>query len=319
MSDDSDNQKESKIALGKELAKIRLEKKLTIKEIAREIRIEPSIIKKIEKNDFESIGAPVFIKGYLRQYASFIEMDADEVLERYNQLNYKEDTSPIVNNSVQQLSKFIVTPKIIIFSILSIAISMILWFLFSYFINQDKESESNVITNNVELDLNQEPSNVTEAVSIEPELNESQDLTENITVIENQEPSNVTEAVTIEPELNESQDLTENITVIENQEPSNITDTVEIEPMVVKEKPSIELTMNYRGLCWTEVYDSNGNQIFYGLGDADNNINVTGVGPLDVMLGAADELISIQVDGQDYSIIDPVRRGQVLRFQIEGQ
>ena len=288
MSDDSDNQKESKIALGKELAKIRLEKKLTIKEIAREIRIEPSIIKKIEKNDFESIGAPVFIKGYLRQYASFIEMDADEVLERYNQLNYKEDTSPIVNNSIQQLSKFIVTPKIIIFSILSIAISMILWFLFSYFINQDKESESNVITNNVELDLNQEP-------------------------------SNVTEAVTIEPELNESQDLTENITVIENQEPSNITDTVEIEPMVVKEKPSIELTMNYRGLCWTEVYDSNGNQIFYGLGDADNNINVTGVGPLDVMLGAADELISIQVDGQDYSIIDPVRRGQVLRFQIEGQ
>jgi len=288
MSDDSDNQKESKIALGKELAKIRLEKKLTIKEIAREIRIEPSIIKKIEKNDFESIGAPVFIKGYLRQYASFIEMDADEVLERYNQLNYKEDTSPIVNKSVQQLSKFIVTPKIIIFSILSIAISMILWFLFSYFINQDKESESNVITNNVELDLNQEP-------------------------------SNVTEAVTIEPELNESQDLTENITVIENQEPSNITDTVEIEPMVVKEKPSIELTMNYRGLCWTEVYDSNGNQIFYGLGDADNNINVTGVGPLDVMLGAADELISIQVDGQDYSIIDPVRRGQVLRFQIEGQ
>ena len=319
MSDDSDNQKESKIALGKELAKIRLEKKLTIKEIAREIRIEPSIIKKIEKNDFESIGAPVFIKGYLRQYASFIEMDADEVLERYNQLNYKEDTSPIVNNSVQQLSKFIVTPKIIIFSILSIVISMILWFLFSYFINQDKESESNVITNNVELDLNQEPSNVTEAVTIEPELNESQDLTENITVIENQEPSNVTEAVTIEPELNESQDLTENITVIENQEPSNITDTVEIEPMVVKEKPSIELTMNYRGLCWTEVYDSNGNQIFYGLGDADNNINVTGVGPLDVMLGAADELISIQVDGQDYSIIDPVRRGQVLRFQIEGQ
>ncbi len=319
MSDDSDNQKESKIALGKELAKIRLEKKLTIKEIAREIRIEPSIIKKIEKNDFESIGAPVFIKGYLRQYASFIEMDADEVLERYNQLNYKEDTSPIVNNSIQQLSKFIVTPKIIISSILSIAISMILWFLFSYFISQDKESESNVITNNVELDLNQEPSNVTEAVTIEPELNESQDLTENITVIENQEPSNVTEAVTIEPELNESQDLTENITVIESQEPSNITDTVEIEPMAVKEKPSIELTMNYRGLCWTEVYDSNGNQIFYGLGDADNNINVTGVGPLDVMLGAADELISIQVDGQDYSIIDPVRRGQVLRFQIEGQ
>jgi cytoskeleton protein RodZ len=287
MSDDSDNQKESKIALGKELAKIRLEKKLSIKEIAREIRIEPSVIKKIEKNDFESIGAPVFVKGYLRQYASFIEMDADEVLEKYNQLNLKEDASPIINDSVQQLSKFIVTPKIIIFSISSIAISMILWFVFSYFTKQDKGFESNVITNNVELDLNQEPSNVTEAVAIEPELNESQDLTESITVIENQEPSNVTEAVAIEP-------------------------------VVVEERPSIALTMNYRGLCWAEVYDSDGNQIFYGFGDADNDVNVTGVGPLDVTLGAADELISIQVNEQDYSIIDPVRRGEVLRFQIEG-
>ena len=287
MSDDSDNQKESKIALGKELAKIRLEKKLSIKEIAREIRIEPSVIKKIEKNDFESIGAPVFVKGYLRQYASFIEMDADEVLEKYNQLNLKEDASPIINDSVQQLSKFIVTPKVIIFSISSIAISMILWFLFSYFTKQDKGFESNVITNNVELDLNQEPSNVTEAEEIEPELNESQDLTESIAVIENQEPSNVTEAVTIEP-------------------------------VVVKERPSIALTMNYRGLCWAEVYDSDGNQIFYGFGDADNDVNVTGIGPLDVTLGAADELISIQVNEQDYSIIDPVRRGEVLRFQIEG-
>ena len=287
MSDDSDNQKESKVALGKELAKIRLEKKLSIKEIAREIRIEPSVIKKIEKNDFESIGAPVFVKGYLRQYASFIEMDADEVLEKYNQLNPKEDASPIINDSVQQLSKFIVTPKIIIFSISSIAISMILWFLFSYFTEQDKGFESNIITNNIELDLNQEPSNVTEAVAIEPELIESQDLTENITVIENQEPSNVTEAVAIES-------------------------------VVVEERPSIVLTMNYRGLCWAEVYDSDGNQIFYGFGDADNDVNVTGVGPLDVTLGAADELISIQVDGQDYSIIDPVRRGEVLRFQIEG-
>ena len=287
MSDDSDNQKGSKIALGKELAKIRLEKKLSIKEIAREIRIEPSVIKKIEKNDFESIGAPVFVKGYLRQYASFIEMDADEVLEKYNQLNPKEDASPIINDSVQQLSKFIVTPKIIIFSISSIAISMILWFLFSYFTEQDKGFESNIITNNIELDLNQEPSNVTETVAIEPELIESQDLTENITVIENQEPSNVTEAVALES-------------------------------VVVEERPSIALTMNYRGLCWAEVYDSDGNQIFYGFGDADNDVNVTGVGPLDVTLGAADELIGIQVNEQDYSIIDPVRRGEVLRFQIEG-
>ena len=287
MSDDSDNKKESKIALGKELAKIRLEKKLSIKEIAREIRIEPSVIKKIEKNDFESIGAPVFVKGYLRQYASFIEMDADEVLEKYNQLNLKGDASPIINDSVQQLSKFIVTPKIIILSISSIAIFMILWFLFSYFTKQDKGFESNVITNNLELDLNQEPSNVTEAVAIEPELNESQDLTESITVIENQEPSNVTETITIEP-------------------------------VVVEERPSIALTMNYRGLCWAEGYDSDGNQIFYGFGDADNDVNVTGVGPLDVTLGAADELISIQVNEQDYSIIDPVRRGEVLRFQIEG-
>jgi len=287
MSDDSDNQEESKIALGKELAKIRLEKKLSIKEIAREIRVDSSIIKKIEKNDFESMGAPVFVKGYLRQYAVFIGMDADKVLERYNQLNPKEDIPPVINDSVQQLSKFIITPKIIIFSILSIVIATILWFLFSYFVSQDDGFESNVITNNILLDFAQESSSLTETMEIEPVLNESQDLIESTIVTDNQESSSLTE-------------------------------TMEIEPVIIEKTPSIVLTMNYRGLCWTEVYDANDNQIFYGLGGPDNNVNITGVGPLDVMLGAADELIGIYVDEQEYTIVDPVRRGEVLRFQVEG-
>mgnify|MGYP000216930014 CR=1 FL=1 len=287
MSDDSDNQKGSKIALGKELAKIRLEKKLSIKEIAREIRVDSSIIKKIEKNDFESMGAPVFVKGYLRQYAVFIGMDADKVLERYNQLNPKEDIPPVINDSVQQLSKFIITPKIIIFSILSIVIATILWFLFSYFVSQDDGFESNVITNNILLDFAQESSSLTETMEIEPVLNESQDLIESTIVTDNQESSSLTE-------------------------------TMEIEPVIIEKTPSIVLTMNYRGLCWTEVYDANDNQIFYGLGGPDNNVNITGVGPLDVMLGAADELIGIYVDEQEYTIVDPVRRGEVLRFQVEG-
>ena len=318
MSDDSDNQEESKIALGKELAKIRLEKKLSIKEIAREIRVDSSIIKKIEKNDFESMGAPVFVKGYLRQYAVFIGMDADKVLERYNQLNPKEDIPPVINDSVQQLSKFIITPKIIIFSILSIVIATILWFLFSYFVSQDDGFESNVITNNILLDFAQESSSLTETMEIEPVLNESQDLIESTIVTDNQESSSLTETMEIEPVLNESQDLIESTIVTDNQESSSLTETMEIEPVIIEKTPSIVLTMNYRGLCWTEVYDANDNQIFYGLGGPDNNVNITGVGPLDVMLGAADELIGIYVDEQEYTIVDPVRRGEVLRFQVEG-
>jgi hypothetical protein len=80
----------------------------------------------------------------------------------------------------------------------------------------------------------------------------------------------------------------------------------------------LNITIFYNGLCWTEIFDSNGERLFFGLGDTQKNVSVNGTAPFDVMLGAADNLQSIQVDGEEYTITNPVRRGEVMRFQVLG-
>ena len=82
------------------------------------------------------------------------------------------------------------------------------------------------------------------------------------------------------------------------------------------EENLINLTIIYSGLCWTEIFDANGERLFYGLGDQDREVNIEGLPPFDVMLGAADNLLEIKFEGREYNVVDSIRRGEVLRFKV---
>ena len=88
------------------------------------------------------------------------------------------------------------------------------------------------------------------------------------------------------------------------------------EPFI--EENLMNLTIFYSGLCWTEIFDANGERLFFGLGDQDKEVNIVGIPPFDVMLGAADNLLEIQLDGRDYNVVNSIRRGEVLRFKVMG-
>ncbi|MFM1592855.1 MAG: helix-turn-helix domain-containing protein, partial [Woeseiaceae bacterium] len=131
--DSEENDKNSnlgnEISCGELLARTRQEKDLNTKEIAKELRINVSIIEMMEGNEFQSIGAPVFVKGYLRQYANILGLSADSILEEYNQLNPDKNSLPIVNKAVEKISKYVLTPKLILvgvsFFLILLIISMI--------------------------------------------------------------------------------------------------------------------------------------------------------------------------------------------------
>ena len=82
------------------------------------------------------------------------------------------------------------------------------------------------------------------------------------------------------------------------------------------EENFMNLTIIYSGLCWTEIFDANGERLFFGLGDQDREVNIDGLPPFDVMLGAADNLLEIKLEGREYNVVDSIRRGEVLRFKV---
>ncbi|MDA9109945.1 helix-turn-helix domain-containing protein, partial [Woeseiaceae bacterium] len=136
MSRDSDDIKnkehlDDEVSCGELLAKTRLAKDLSTKDIAKELRISAAVIEMIERDDFEKIGASVFVKGYLRQYADILGLPVDQLLESYNQLNPEKSSAPIVNKTVENISKFVLTPKLILVSVFALIALFLIWLLVS--------------------------------------------------------------------------------------------------------------------------------------------------------------------------------------------
>ena len=266
------------INCGDRLANKRKLKELSVNQVAREIKIEPRVIEMIENNDFESIGAPVFVKGYLRQYSELVGLDPELIIEKYNAINSIEDSPPIVNDSVDQISKYVLTPKIIIIAIFVILISLgVLATVFGIF------------GNNEPVVIKME----TETESLEPLLPPVSELPIDSSEIQMDETLEMeTETESLEPLF------------------PSIADEFFIEENMMN------LNIIYSGLCWTEVFDANGERLFFGLGDQDREVNIKGLPPFDVMLGAADNLLEINLDGKEYNVVDSIRRGEVLRFKV---
>jgi cytoskeleton protein RodZ len=283
---------DDEVSCGELLAKTRLIKGLSTKDIAKELRISASIIEMIERDDFEKIGVPVFVKGYLRQYANILDLPVDQLLESYNQLNPEKSSAPIVNAAIEKTSKFVLTPKLILVSVFALIALFLIWFLVS--MSTKKEPLLDQVTGIQDI----QDFEVMDFKSVMNEVNLieiEETITEKSELLINQD---------LEPVMNE-------VNLIEIEETE-----IETSEFLYKEPEGLTLTIEYSGLCWTEIYDVNGKLLFYELGDLGKDVVVSGAGPMDVLFGAATEVLSLSVDSQNYPLPGLSRQDEVLRLKV---
>ena len=76
----------SKLSPGRLIAQAREAHSLSASALAARLRLDPRIVQALERDDFENLPAPMFIKGYIRAIAKEINLDADAVLSAYDGL-----------------------------------------------------------------------------------------------------------------------------------------------------------------------------------------------------------------------------------------
>jgi len=69
--------------IGDTLREARIKKGLTIRDVEDATKIRGRYLQALEDEDFEALPGPVFAKAFLRTYASFLRLNADELLEEY--------------------------------------------------------------------------------------------------------------------------------------------------------------------------------------------------------------------------------------------
>ena len=206
-------------SVGKILSDARKKKRLRYKKLSAELKIDEELLIALEKEDFEKIpGGEAYIKGFLRAYAKKLDVNPDEIIDRYtlfterkSQGKLKED---INDKSNDKEIKFL-TPKLIGF-ISSIALIFICYLLFkpsdglekqSISINSNqniKESDSYLSDNNSgRKKISEEGNSLENTLNEKEKVNDKPDLQNTRAETNNWVESNGNEVV---PVINKSLD-----------------------------------------------------------------------------------------------------------------
>jgi len=74
--------------IGKIFAEERKRRNLSIEDVRRRSRIQPSVIKDIENGVFDRLGKP-YLKGFLKKYSTLLGLDTEDVLKKYEEVSAK--------------------------------------------------------------------------------------------------------------------------------------------------------------------------------------------------------------------------------------
>lgn len=112
------------LTLGEKLKKLRSERRISLSEVSKHTRIQVKYLEYLEEGKYEKLPVDVYIRGFLKNYADFLAIDANILFRLYEKereikKNMEKDKTKKEKNSRPipfKLSSFVVTPKIILIS-----------------------------------------------------------------------------------------------------------------------------------------------------------------------------------------------------------
>ncbi|BAL82590.1 putative Xre family transcriptional regulator [Selenomonas ruminantium subsp. lactilytica TAM6421] len=90
--------------IGDMLRSERERQNLTIQDIAKGTSIRALYIEAIENGEYDKLPGKVYAKGFIRNYANFLKMDADAIVHRFMEENHPEDVAA-AEEAKQQLAE----------------------------------------------------------------------------------------------------------------------------------------------------------------------------------------------------------------------
>lgn len=231
---------------------------ITIEEVSAELKLEKEIILSIENNNFSMFKSYLFLKGYLNNYANFLNIEVYlPELKKKKSIKFKIKK----NKHKSKIKKNSLFKGILLLFFITIT------FLF-YKTNTNLVVENNaVLEKNKSIDigntnLNKEKDN--SSVEVEVEVEEDQS---NIPIAE------------FNADL-QQKDKLDNKTDIAISIPES---NVQISDVIDEKLLEIE----YNGDSWTEILDSNGDIVFFDLVKDGDTLKFNIATPFEVLLGNA--------------------------------
>jgi cytoskeletal protein RodZ len=110
------------LTLGERMKKLRSDRHLSLAEISKSTRIQAKYLECIEEGNYSKLPADVYVKGFLRSYALFMGLNEVSLIRQFERekgihKNIKKIPDAIENKKPINFSSIVITPKMIIVSV----------------------------------------------------------------------------------------------------------------------------------------------------------------------------------------------------------
>lgn len=101
------------VEIGTLLKQTREKKGLTLRDVEEATKIRYKYLEALEEENFKILPGRVYTKGFIRNYANFLGLDGDPLLETYNETNFDPEEKPEPGPVIQynQKRNLRVTPR----------------------------------------------------------------------------------------------------------------------------------------------------------------------------------------------------------------
>jgi cytoskeleton protein RodZ len=305
---------EEEASLGSLLKSARVERQLELDDIAGEMRVEPKVLEALESDEFDSLGEPVFVKGYIKQYGRHLGLNYDDLLAAY----YRQSPATEVDIRPMRSIKMRDDRQIAAWIIAGLVLLLVAVLLFVWWLGEDSTP----------LVLNEPSSDPVASLesapvatpagdrSLAPRISAPQpipgtaDGSRGNEVAEQSPSADLRSAAQSESVSEEPQSSEPIASVAED------IDTVEPEVVVsAGESGLVTLELQFEADCWTEIRDARGMTLFYDLSQAGDALTVEGMPPFNVFLGNANG-VRLTIDGSEFAIPTRSRRDNLAHFIV---
>lgn len=290
MNEETNIEQQTGFSFGRRFSTARGALNLSREEVAKQLKLGVEIIAALENEDYERLTAPIYVTGYIRNYARLLKIPVEPLLAAYKQVQV--ESPRIIATSIRKSGS---SYGRLLIKLASVVIVLVLFAgVFSWFQNQNFEPStwfsSPKSTDNAEPEITL------------PELLDDEPLRDEATPSKDIEPELMPEALL--PELH-----VEDVTipeVVPEPQPEPIKSPVEV--------ANNEIVLNLSSDSWVDIKDSTGKRLIYELLRAGKQKKLSGQPPFKVFLGNA-KGVKIEYNGEPFDV-DKYKEGKLARFKI---
>lgn len=306
--------------LGQILREARVAKDLTIEQLATELRIEARQLTALEDNRFEQIGVPVFIKGYIRQYAQRLGLDQSALIDLYGRQTQLREVQikpsrPIRLRDERQITVWVVGALVLLLVVVGLAV----WWL-----NGGGGFDVRSVLPGAEAPAPRvEPARATvpapASAAPAPASAGSAPASAGPAPVATEQPNPepASDAATAPADVQPAA-APPAATPPPPAPAVNATQAIAVPASAVSRGATqISLDLTFDAESWAEITDARGQRLFFDLGTVGRHTVVRGEPPLSLTFGNGDA-VRVLVDGESYVVPTQGRQGKLVRFSIAG-